>query len=75
MPSCSLLSHDWIWRAEMSPVAAVDGAIEPRDIEPIRLLKHAAIGSQVAASGVDLEIPSGLPWISTHTPTWRANCR
>ena len=31
-------SHDWIWRAEMSHVAAIDGAIEPRDIEPVRLL-------------------------------------
>ena len=37
------------------------------DIEPVRLLKFAAIGSQVATSGVDLEIPSGLPWIK-HTP-------
>ena len=59
----------------MSAVAAVDGAIEPRDIEPVRLLKHAAAGSQVATSGVDLEIPSGSPWISMHTPTWRTNCR
>ena len=45
----------------MSPVAVVDGALEPRDIEPVRLLKHAAAGSQVATSGVDLEIPSGSP--------------
>ena len=52
----------------MLPVAAVDGAIEPRDIEPVRLLKHAAVGSQVATSGVDLEIPSSSPWINTHTP-------
>ena len=35
----------------------------PSDIEPVRLLKFAAIGSQVATSGVDLEIPSGPPWI------------
>ena len=47
----------------MSPIAAVDGAIEPRDIEPVRLLKHVAAGSQVAASDVDIEIPSGPPWI------------
>ena len=47
----------------MSPVAVVDGALELRDIEPVRLLKHAAAGSQVATSGVDLEIPSGPPWI------------
>ena len=45
----------------MSPVTVVDGALEPRDIEPVRLLKHAAVGSQVATSGVDLEIPSGSP--------------
>ena len=32
-------------------------------------LKHAAAGSQVTTSGVDLEIPSGSPWISAHTPT------
>jgi len=47
----------------MSPVAAIDGAIELRDIESVRLLKHAVAGSQVATSGVDLEIPSGPPWI------------
>ena len=47
----------------MSSVAAIDGAIKPRDIEPVRLLKHAAVGSQVATSCVDLEIPSGPPWI------------
>ena len=47
----------------MSPIAAVDGAIEPRDIEPVRLLKHVAAGSQVTTSGVDLEIPFGPPWI------------
>ena len=45
----------------MSPVAVVDRALEPRDIEPIRLLKHAAVGSQVAMSDVNLEIPSGSP--------------
>ena len=28
-----------------------------------RLLKHATTRSQVATSGVDLEIPSGPPWI------------
>ena len=32
-------------------------------VEPIGLLKDAAVGSQVATSGVDLEIPSGPPWI------------
>ena len=31
--------------------------------EPIGLLKDTAVGSQVAASGNDLEIPSGPPWI------------
>ena len=33
------------------------------DIEHVRLLKYAAVGSQVATGGVDLEIPSGPPWI------------
>ena len=32
-------------------------------VEPVGLLKDAAVGSQVATSGVDLEIPSGPPWI------------
>ena len=32
-------------------------------VEPVGLLKDAAVGSQVAMSGVDLEIPSGPPWI------------
>ena len=32
-------------------------------VEPVGLLKGAAVGSQVATSGVDLEIPSGPPWI------------
>ena len=35
----------------------------PSDIEPVRLLKYTTAGSQVATSGVDLEIPSGPPWI------------
>ena len=52
----------------MSPVAVVDGALELRDIEPVRLLKHAASESQVAMNGVVLEVPSGSPWISTHSP-------
>ena len=32
-------------------------------VEPVGLLKDAAVGSQVATSGVDLEIPFGPPWI------------
>ena len=36
-------------------------------VEPVGLLKDAVAGSQVATSGVDLEIPSGPPWIK-HTP-------
>ena len=32
-------------------------------VEPVGLLKDAAAVSQVATSCVDLEIPSGPPWI------------
>ena len=32
-------------------------------VEPVGPLKAAVIGSQVTTSGVDLEIPSGPPWI------------
>ena len=46
----------------------------PADIEPVRLLKDATVGSQVAMSGIDLEIPSGPPWIK-HAPLLDANCR
>ena len=35
----------------------------PADIEPVRLLKDATVGSQVAMSGIDLEIQSGSPGI------------
>ena len=36
-------------------------------VEPVGLLKDATTGSQVATSGVYLEIPSSPPWIK-HTP-------
>ena len=50
----------------------------PSDIEPVRLLKYTTAGSQVATSGVDLEIPSGPPWIKCTplpgTPTVDKRC-
>ena len=47
-------------------------------VEPVGLLKDAAVGSLVAMSGVDLEIPSGPPWIKRTplpgTPTVDKRC-
>ena len=47
-------------------------------VEPIGLLKDAAVGSQVATSGIDLEIPSSPPWIKRtplpSTPTIDKRC-
>ena len=47
-------------------------------VEPVGLLKDTAAGSQVATSGVDLEIPSGPPWIKSTplpgAPTFDRRC-